>query len=62
MGKKHDREGRKDRYFALHHYVLNSDAWKALSAPARAVYVQVGFRYNGFNNGKIAFSVQNRLQ
>jgi hypothetical protein len=47
-----------DRYFQLHHYMLRCDAWKALSAPARAIYVQLGSRYNGANNGKLAFSVR----
>jgi hypothetical protein len=58
MARKHDRETRKDRYFALHHYMLKTEAWKALSAPARAVYLQIGLRYDGFNNGKLAFSVR----
>ena len=58
MSKKQDREGRKDRYFVLHHFMLKTDAWRALSAPARAVYIQIGFRYDGFNNGRIAFSVR----
>jgi hypothetical protein len=47
-----------DRYFQLHHFMLKTDAWGALSAPARAVYVQIGFRYNGTNNGRIAYSVR----
>jgi hypothetical protein len=58
MSKKHAQEGRKDRYFALHHFMLKTDAWMALSAPARAVYIQIGIRYDGFNNGKIALSVR----
>jgi hypothetical protein len=58
MARKHDREGRKDRYFQMHHYMLSTDAWKALSAPARAVYVQIGSCYNGANNGRLAFSVR----
>ena len=37
---------------------MASEAWKALSAPARSVYLQIGFRYDGFNNGKLAFSVR----
>jgi hypothetical protein len=57
MAKKHDKE-RNDRYFQLHHYMLRTDAWKALSTAARAVYIQIGFRYNGVNNGKLAFSVR----
>jgi hypothetical protein len=57
MGKKQLDE-RKDRYFQLHHYMLKSDAWRALSQAARVVYIQIGFRYNGGNNGKLAFSVR----
>ena len=56
MGK--ERSEKKDRYFALHHYMLKTDAWRALSAPARVVYLQIGFRYDGFNNGRIAMSVR----
>ena len=54
---KRDRE-RHDRYFQVHHYMMRTDAWRALSAPARAIYVQIGFRYDGSNNGKIAYSVR----
>jgi hypothetical protein len=57
MAKRHDKE-RSDRYFQIHHYMLKCDAWRALSAPARAVYVQIGSRYNGANNGRLAFSVR----
>jgi hypothetical protein len=52
------RAEKKDRYFQLHHYMLKTGAWRALSAPARAVYIQIGSRYDGFNNGKIALSVR----
>lgn len=48
----------QDRYVQLHHFMLRTDAWKSLSAPARAVYVQIASRYNGVNNGKLAFSVR----
>jgi hypothetical protein len=57
MGKKQLDE-RKDRYFQLHHYMMKTDAWRVLSAAARAVYLQIGFRYDGSNNGKISFSVR----
>lgn len=46
------------RYFQIHYYMVNSPAWLALSAQARAVYVQIGSRYNGENNGKLALSVR----
>jgi hypothetical protein len=49
---------RPDRYFQVHHYMLKTDAWRALSANARAVYLQIGARYTGSNNGKIVFSVR----
>jgi len=57
MAKKQDKE-RNDRYFQLHHYMLKTDAWKALSAAAARVYIQIGSRYNGANNGRLAFSVR----
>jgi hypothetical protein len=54
---KRDRD-RQDRYFQVHHYMLKSDAWRALSAPARAVYIAIGSRYNGVNNGRLSCSVR----
>ena len=42
----------------MHFYMMNTDAWLALSSDARAVYLQIGFRYNGENNGKLAYSVR----
>lgn len=47
-----------DRYFQVHFYMMETAAWKALSAAGRAVYLQVGRRYNGSNNGRIAFSIR----
>jgi hypothetical protein len=47
-----------DRYFQVHHFMAKTDAWRALTAPARAVYVQIGLRYNGSNNGRIEYSVR----
>ena len=49
---------KQDRYIRLHHYLPKTSAWLGLSAGARAVYVQVAFRYNGSNNGRIAYSVR----
>ena len=48
----------QDRYFQLHHYMLKCDAWKALSAATVSVYVRIGFRFNGANNGRLALSVR----
>ena len=49
---------KQDRYIRLHHYLPKTSAWLGLSAAARAVYVQIAFRYNGANNGRIAYSVR----
>ncbi len=57
MAKKQPQD-KHDRYFQLHHYMLKTDAWKWLSAAARAVYIQIGSRYNGANNGRLACSVR----
>jgi hypothetical protein len=57
MAKRRETE-KPDRYFQLHHYMLKTDAWRALSAQARAVYVQIGSRYSGTNNGRLALSVR----
>jgi hypothetical protein len=57
VARKQDKE-RNDRYFQLHHYMLRTDAWQALSAAAVRVYIQIGSRYNGANNGRLAFSVR----
>jgi hypothetical protein len=48
----------QDRYFQVHHYMTKTDAWKTLSAHARAIYLQIGLRYSGSNNGRIAYSVR----
>jgi hypothetical protein len=42
----------------LPRYVLESAAWLSLSAQARALYVHLALRYNGRNNGSLAFSVR----
>jgi Helix-turn-helix domain len=47
-----------DRFFKLQHYVIKSETWLALTAGARAIYVQIGSRYDGKNNGKLAMSVR----
>jgi hypothetical protein len=52
------KDERVDRYFQIHHYMMKTDAWKNLSAAARAVYLQIGFRYDGSNNGRISYSVR----
>jgi len=52
------RGDRPDRYLALPHYMLNSRAWKSLTAIERALFVEVAQRYNGQNNGEIGLGVR----
>jgi len=42
----------------LPRYVLESPAWRSLSAQARALYVHLALRFNGRNNGFIGLSVR----
>ena len=46
------------RFLALHHMLLDSAAWSALSSADRAVYVELAALYNGRNNGRLALSVR----
>ncbi len=50
--------GGTDRFFKLHHYMLKSEEWQAMSAGASRVYIQLGSRYNGSNNGTLAMSAR----
>jgi hypothetical protein len=38
--------------------MLGSNAWKALSANARATYIEISQRFMGTNNGRIPYSVR----
>lgn len=56
-----NRKGRSadgGRFVQLHHFMLNSPAWRCLSAQDRAAYVAVAMTYNGANNGYLAVSVR----
>jgi hypothetical protein len=61
LGRGHDRKGRsrrKERFVKLMHWMLRGAAWCALTPAARALYVELAQRYNGFNNGEISLSVR----
>lgn len=50
--------GKRGRFFALQHHMMNSAAWQSLSAQEVAVFIRVAIRYNGDNNGKLAMSAR----
>jgi len=51
------REGTA-RFVALHHWMLKSTAFRALSPNAKAVLLHVWERHNGSNNGQIVYATR----
>ena len=54
--KKHHKH--YARHVQMFHWMMDSDAWKDLSANARATYLEIAKRFNGSNNGLIVYSVR----
>ena len=50
--------GSKDRFVMLDHWLLESEAWRALSPGASRLLIEVWARHNGQNNGHISYSVR----
>jgi hypothetical protein len=55
---KRKRSGGGGRFFQLHHYMMDTEAWASLSAADQAIYVAVGRLYDGSNNGCLFLSVR----
>jgi hypothetical protein len=61
-----DREARRRRrrgqkflqHVRLHHWVLDTEAYRSLPAEARSLLVELMRIYNGSNNGRIALGVR----
>ncbi len=61
MPKKHNNTGRSKgdgRFVQLHEYIVRSYAWKRLSPLARCAWLEIGFIYNGSNNGRLGVSAR----
>lgn len=59
MSRNHNSKGRGTggpNFIQLHHWFLQSPAWRSLGVYARALYVEMRARYNGSNNGGIVMS------
>ncbi|MGO6830240.1 hypothetical protein ACC732_18570 [Rhizobium ruizarguesonis] len=54
--RKKSRISKGERFFQMHQWLLDSDAWKATNVYERALYMELKQRYNGRNNGEIALS------
>ena len=58
-GRSKNKPGRGGGNFAmLPHYLLKSAAWRDLDTNARALYVEILFRFNGTNNGSIGLGTR----
>lgn len=53
MSSRHKRKG-KPKFLMIEGYVVKSAAWKALTANDKAVYLGLKWKYDAFNNGRIA--------
>lgn len=61
MGRKHNAKGRSKSgppFVQLPWFMLDSEAWRALTPQQIAVYLDLARIYNGFNNGALALSVR----
>ncbi|MFK4824686.1 hypothetical protein ACI0FM_07830 [Paenochrobactrum sp. BZR 588] len=57
MSNKFKRKG-KSKFIMIDSYVKRSPAWKALTPVERAVYIEVKWRYDGVNNGRIGLGLR----
>jgi hypothetical protein len=57
MSNKAKRKG-KSKFIMIEAYVKRSAAWKALTPIERSAYIEVKWRYDGVNNGRIALGVR----
>lgn len=56
---------RRPSYLAhvrIHAWVIKTEAWRSLTPKARVVLLEVGARYFGSNNGRIALSVRDAAE
>lgn len=51
-GSKFKRKG-KAKFIMIDGYVKRSAAWQALTPIERAAYIEVKWRYDGLNNGRV---------
>lgn len=60
-GRRTDKQGRSEgegRFVQLPYWLLETPAWLSLSANSKVTLVIIAKRYNGSNNGRIAFGVR----
>lgn len=60
MPRASKKKGRKlgESFIRVFRDTMKTPAWKSLSSHARSVFLQIRFRYTGFNNGRIGCSIR----
>lgn len=61
MSRKPNKTGRSNgesRHVRLHHWVMETAAWRTMGAVPRSILVELMRRYNGSNNGHIPMSIR----
>ena len=61
MARRHNKTGRSNkeaRHVRLHHWIMETAAWRTLDTVARSAYLELAARYNGSNNGRIVWSIR----
>lgn len=56
MARKKNPRHKSGTFTQLLHHMQRSEAWRSLSLPARAVWLEIQGRYNKSNNGLISLS------
>ncbi|MDE4619614.1 hypothetical protein [Sinorhizobium meliloti] len=54
--RQKNRIANGDRFFQMHVWFLQSEAWRATNVYERSLYFELKQRYNGTNNGEIPLS------
>lgn len=60
--KKKGERTKEGRFLRLHHFMMQTKAWRSLNATERAIYIELAARYAGMNNGRIAYSVREAVE
>lgn len=59
MVSKRARSPKTDaRHFRLYHAMTKTEAWASLTCAQRSVYLALGMKFNGYNNGTIGLSAR----
>jgi hypothetical protein len=55
MSNRHKRKG-KSKFLLIEGYIIRSVAWQALTPNDKAAYLELKWRYDGKNNGRITLA------